>query len=83
MPIEISPLKEADIPGAIDSIQQAFANDPYNLWVYSDRDKVSSIRHSFENGRAWHCVSFSYKHAFVSTSRFLRESASFKAHSAS
>jgi len=41
MPIEISPLKENDIPGAIDAIQQAFANDPYNLWVFNDREKVS------------------------------------------
>ena len=31
---------EADIDGAIDTIQQAFANDPYNNWVYPDRSKV-------------------------------------------
>jgi hypothetical protein len=41
MPIEISPLSTADIPGAITSIQEAFKDDPYNLWVYNDRAKVS------------------------------------------
>lgn len=38
--IKISPLKEEDIQGAITTIQEAFANDPYNLWVYNDRSKV-------------------------------------------
>ena len=33
-------MTEADIDGAIDTIQQAFANDPYNNWVYPDRSKV-------------------------------------------
>ena len=41
MPIAISLLTEGDIPGAIDCIQCAFANDPYNRWVFSDRSKVS------------------------------------------
>ena len=41
MTLEISLITEADIPGAIDAIQKAFANDPYNLWVYNDRTKVS------------------------------------------
>jgi hypothetical protein len=41
MAIEISLITEADIPGAIDAIQKAFADDPYNLWVYNDRSKVS------------------------------------------
>lgn len=40
MPIQVSALEVSDIPGAIDSIQLAFANDPYNLWVYDDRSKV-------------------------------------------
>ena len=39
--ITISPLTETDIPGAISAIQEAFAEDPYNLWVYNDRTKVS------------------------------------------
>jgi GNAT superfamily N-acetyltransferase len=33
-------MTEADIDGAIDTIQQAFAQDPYNLWIYPDRSKV-------------------------------------------
>lgn len=33
-------MTEADIDGAIDTIQQAFADDPYNNWVYPDRSKV-------------------------------------------
>ena len=41
MPIVVTPLKEADIPGAIDCIQAAFAEDPYNRWVFSDRSAVS------------------------------------------
>jgi hypothetical protein len=31
MPITISPLSLEDIPGAVDAIQKAFADDPYNL----------------------------------------------------
>jgi len=38
--IKITPLKEQDIQGGITTIQEAFANDPYNLWVYDDRSKV-------------------------------------------
>ncbi len=33
MPIVITPMTEEDIPGAIDAIQQAFAEDPYNQWI--------------------------------------------------
>ena len=40
MSIDITPLTEADIPSAIDTIQQAFADDPYNRWVFNDRSKV-------------------------------------------
>ena len=40
MPIQVTRMKEADIDGAIDTIQQAFANDPYNNWVFPDREKV-------------------------------------------
>ena len=40
MPIQVTRMKEADIDGAIDTIQQAFANDPYNNWVFPDRKKV-------------------------------------------
>ncbi|SLM36431.1 gnat family protein [Lasallia pustulata] len=44
MPIEITPLTEADIPGAIDTIQQAFTEDPYNRWVFNDRSTFSLAR---------------------------------------
>lgn len=40
MTIQISRLTEADIAGSINAIQEAFADDPYNLWVYNDRSKV-------------------------------------------
>jgi hypothetical protein len=39
MAIEVVPLTEADIPGAIEVIQQAFADDPYFKWVF-DAPKV-------------------------------------------
>jgi len=41
MPIQVTRMKEADIDGAIDTIQQAFANDHYNNWVFPDREKVT------------------------------------------
>lgn len=44
MPIEVTRMTEADIDGAIDTIQQAFADDPYNNWVYPDRSKVDLTR---------------------------------------
>jgi hypothetical protein len=40
MLIQVSRMTEADIDGAIDTIQQAFAEDPYNKWIYPDRSKV-------------------------------------------
>lgn len=36
MTIEVVPLTEADIPGAIQVIQQAFADDPYFKWVFDE-----------------------------------------------
>ena len=39
MAIEIIPLTEEDIPGTIECIQQAFADDPYFNWVF-DSSKV-------------------------------------------
>jgi hypothetical protein len=41
--IEISRLTEEDIPGAIEAIQQAFAEDPYNRWIYNVREKVRQL----------------------------------------
>jgi hypothetical protein len=43
MPIQVTRMTEADIDGAIDTIQQAFADDPYNQWIYPDRSKVRSL----------------------------------------
>ncbi|KAI0180915.1 acyl-CoA N-acyltransferase [Hypoxylon sp. FL1284] len=34
MAVRVSLLTEADIPGAVTAIQQAFADDPYNNWVF-------------------------------------------------
>jgi hypothetical protein len=41
MAIEVVDLTEADIPGAVQVIQQAFADDPYYKWVF-DASTVSS-----------------------------------------
>lgn len=46
MPIEIAPITEQDIPGAVRCIQEAFAEDPYNRWVFSDRERFSLKRNS-------------------------------------
>ncbi|KAI1167972.1 acyl-CoA N-acyltransferase [Nemania serpens] len=35
MPIQVSSLAERDIPGAVAAIQEAFADDPYNNWVFN------------------------------------------------
>ncbi|WAO95585.1 N-acetyltransferase domain-containing protein [Fusarium falciforme] len=43
MAIYVTDLTEADIPGAVKAVQQAFAGDPYNVWVY-DHTKVGSAR---------------------------------------
>jgi len=50
MTIQISRLTEADIPGAVTAIQQAFADDPYNLWVYNDRSKLNLVRNRVSLG---------------------------------
>ncbi|KAG4432665.1 hypothetical protein IFR05_011843 [Cadophora sp. M221] len=50
MTIQISRLTEADIPGAVTAIQQAFADDPYNLWVYNDRTKLNLNRNRVSLG---------------------------------
>lgn len=43
MPIQVTRLTEPDIHGAITTIQLAFADDPYNRWVYDDRSKVNYL----------------------------------------
>ncbi|KAK2676813.1 hypothetical protein RAB80_008999 [Fusarium oxysporum f. sp. vasinfectum] len=47
MGIYITDLTEADIPGAVEAVQQAFVGDPYNVWVY-DQAKFDSQR-NFES----------------------------------
>lgn len=42
MAVEVVPLTKADIPGAIEVIQQAFADDPYFKWVF-DSSKVRYV----------------------------------------
>lgn len=42
MTVEVVPLTEADIPEAIEVIQQAFAEDPYFEWVF-DSPNVSHV----------------------------------------
>ncbi|KAI9369266.1 acyl-CoA N-acyltransferase [Aspergillus egyptiacus] len=37
MPIQVHPLTENDIPGAIEVIQLAFADDPYFKWVFDEK----------------------------------------------
>ncbi|KAI0013994.1 acyl-CoA N-acyltransferase [Xylariaceae sp. FL0662B] len=44
-PIKVTPLTEADIPGAVSAIQEAFADDPYNNWVF-DKSKFSRQRNA-------------------------------------
>lgn len=38
--VEVSLMKEEDIDGAIATVQQAFAEDPYNKWIYNVRENV-------------------------------------------
>jgi len=54
MPISISPLKSQDVEGSITAIQEAFANDPYNLWVYNDRSKLNLTRNRVSLGLRCH-----------------------------
>ncbi|KAL3422878.1 GNAT family acetyltransferase [Phlyctema vagabunda] len=50
MAISVSPLTERDIPGAVTAIQTAFADDPYNLWVFNDRENLDLTRNSISLG---------------------------------
>ncbi|GAB7347148.1 hypothetical protein MBLNU459_g3269t1 [Dothideomycetes sp. NU459] len=49
MPVEITRMTEADVDGAIDCIQVAFAKDPYNNWVF-DTSKFSKERNRVSLG---------------------------------
>ncbi|MCJ1308264.1 hypothetical protein MMC25_001917 [Agyrium rufum] len=48
--ITVLSLAYNDIPGAIDSIQLAFADDPYNKWIYPDRAAFSAARNRVSLG---------------------------------
>lgn len=50
MPVEVTSITEKDIPGAVKCIQDAFADDPYNRWVFNDREKFSLKRNSVSLG---------------------------------
>ncbi|KAF7881599.1 uncharacterized protein EAF02_006287 [Botrytis sinoallii] len=50
MDFTISRLTEDDIPGAVNTIQEAFKEDPYNLWIYNDRSKLNLVRNSVSLG---------------------------------
>lgn len=50
MPIEVTSITDNDIPGAVKCIQDAFADDPYNRWVFNDRRKFSLKRNSVSLG---------------------------------
>ncbi|KAI8634970.1 acyl-CoA N-acyltransferase [Xylariaceae sp. FL1651] len=49
MPIQVSLLAEKDIPGAVAAIQEAFADDPYNNWVF-DKSKFDPQRNAASLG---------------------------------
>ncbi|KAJ5724716.1 Acyl-CoA N-acyltransferase [Penicillium malachiteum] len=46
MSIEILPLAEADIPGAVDCLQRAFSDDPYFRWAFDDPSKFNVERNA-------------------------------------
>lgn len=48
MAVEVVPLTEADIPGAIEVIQWAFADDPYFKWVFDSSKVRSMLRNSYQ-----------------------------------
>ncbi|KAJ5222322.1 Acyl-CoA N-acyltransferase [Penicillium citrinum] len=56
MAIEIVPLAKSDIPGAVDCVQKAFADDPYFHWVFNDpaqfniQRNAASLAAHFEYG---------------------------------
>lgn len=44
MPLTIRDMKAGDIPDAVTVVQEAFGNDPYNRWVFNDRERFSLAR---------------------------------------
>ncbi|KAJ9154764.1 Acyl-CoA N-acyltransferase [Pleurostoma richardsiae] len=45
MAIEIHPLTESDIPSSVHAIQEAFADDPYNNWIF-DKSEFNPKRNA-------------------------------------
>ncbi|PIA98770.1 hypothetical protein CB0940_02405 [Cercospora beticola] len=46
MPIEITQLTDEDIPSAVECIQEAFKDDPYNNWVFHPLSSFSKTRNT-------------------------------------
>jgi hypothetical protein len=44
--LEVSLMKPEDIDGAIITIQRAFADDPYNNWIYPSKEQVCAPLYS-------------------------------------
>ena len=43
MAIEIVPLANADIPAAVECVQNAFSDDPFFRWAFNDPSKVWNL----------------------------------------
>ena len=48
MAVEVLPLTETDIPGAIEIIQKAFADDPYFKWAFDSSKVRYTLRNSYQ-----------------------------------
>ncbi|KAJ5095920.1 Acyl-CoA N-acyltransferase [Penicillium alfredii] len=46
MSIEIVPLAETDIPGAVECVQKAFEDDPYFCWAFDDPSQFNKQRNA-------------------------------------
>lgn len=54
MAVDVVPLTEADIPGAIEVIQRGFADDPYFKWVFDSSKVRSMLRNSDQKKETRH-----------------------------
>ena len=59
-------MTEGDIDGAITTIQEAFADDPYNHWIYPDRSKISLTRN---RASLWQRCRWGIAHGMVLVAR--------------
>ncbi|KAF2240026.1 acetyltransferas-like protein, partial [Viridothelium virens] len=50
MPLTIRDMKTEDIADAVAVVQKAFENDPYNRWVFDDRERFSLPRNRVSLG---------------------------------